>query len=403
MSVVSLRSIRFNHDTSAFTKDALNIRKNAAKGVNIPEWQNGVSVRHEDSLATYAIRETQGNILTIQASFVVAHPEDYSSLDIRAVDPAPGASWPKWLIFLYLLLLILFRLPIPFNILGRVKERAVNFRPDGTSDFETFELQNVMLWGIAFLGLKKGIVGKFDVTWRWQWRLGGTGAWTDFEHSRHRIYAILEEPKAPWGQDVDSPDTWPWTDALELACGWAIGARDREEAATAITRGINSHPLQEYTPATMFVSFPDNHYLLTSYINALNSNSQFLLNCSDCADAVTTCANLLGCNLHEGTFGSMTTRKFLPLNGNPAVDGQWVSWVWGYHEICWVDQMGENEFIYDGCLQLDMDDNYDDTVHIAKLPANMRFGKDDPNDYRYRLVEIGPANLGPQEPNRLVI
>jgi hypothetical protein len=403
MSQVSLRSIKFNHDTSAFSKDALNIRRNATTGVSIPEWQNGVSVRHEDSRAAYAIRETKGNTLTIQASFAVAHPEDFPSLDIRAVDPAPGASWPKWLIILYLLLLILLHLPIPFNILGRVKERTVSFKSDGTSDFVTFELQNVLLWGIAFLGLKKGIVGKFDVTWRWQWRPVGAGTWTDFEHSRHRIYAILEEPKAPWGQGGNSPDSWPWTDALELACGWSIGTTNRDEAATAITRGINSHPLQRYTPATTFVSFPDNHYLLTSYVNALNGSSQFVLNCTDCADAVTTFANLLGCNLHEGTFGSMKTRRFLPLNGNPSVDGEWVWWNWGYHEICWVDQMGENEFVYDGCLQLDMDDNYGDTVHTAKLPANMRFGKDDPNDYRYRLVEIGPADLNPQEPNRSVM
>ena len=401
MSLVSLRGIKFNHDTSSFGNDALNIRKSAITGVNITEWQHGVSLKHEDSPAAYAIRETQGNIITIQAAIVVTHPEDYPSLEIRAVDPAPGASWPKWLFLLYLWLLILLRLPIPFNVLGRVKERPVKFKPDGTSDFETFELQNLMLWGIPFLGLKKGIVGKFDVTWRWQWRRSGTGTWTDFEHSRHRVYAVLEEPKAPWGQGANSPDSWPWTDALELACGWAIGATNRDEAATAITRGINGNPLQQYIPGT---SFGWDTYLLTSYIHALNGNAQFSLNCTDCADAVTTFSNLLGCNLWEGTFGWMNTRRFLPLNHNPAVDTDWTSSSWGYHEICWIDQMGENEFIYDGCLQVDMDDDYSDKVHIAKLPCNMRFGKDDPNDYHHRLVESGPAkleNMGPAQRRRI--
>lgn len=390
MSIVSLLAIKFNHDTSAFSNDALNIRRNHTTAVNVPEWEQGVSVRHEDSPAAYAIRETNGSTLTIQASFSVPYPNDYPRLDIRAVDPAPGASLPMWLWILYLLLLVLFRLPIPFNILGRVKERSVNFKPDGTSDFVTFELQNVMLWGIGFLGLKKGIVGKFDVTWRWQWRHGATGKWTDFEHSRHRIYAVLEEPKAPWSQDSNAPQLWPWTDALELACGWAIGAKTRDEAGTAVTCSINSHPLQRYTPATLFGWYT---YSLTSYIHALNGSSLFSLNCTDCADAVTTFSNLLGCNLWEGSFGWMKTRRFLPLNHNPAVDTDWVPWDWSYHEICWIDRIGQNEFIYDGCLQVDMDDAYNDTVHIAKLPCNMRFGINDPNDYRYRLVESGPAML----------
>jgi hypothetical protein len=99
----------------------------------------------------------------------------------------------------------------------------------------------------------------------------------------------------------------------------------------------------------------------------------------------------------------MQTRRFLPFNGNPAVDTDWHSWSWSYHEICWIDQMGQYEYIYDGCLQLDMDNNYGDTVHIAKLPTNMRFGMNDPNDYRHRLVESGPATLAPPEQRRPIV
>jgi hypothetical protein len=77
-------------------------------------------------------------------------------------------------------------------------------------------------------------------------------------------------------------------------------------------------------------------YYLSSYLTQLNSGSPFQLNCTDCADAVTTFSNLLGCDLWEGRFFNMVTRKFLTLNGNPAVEADWVSWTWNYHEICWL-------------------------------------------------------------------
>lgn len=138
--------------------------------------------------------------------------------------------------------------------------------------------------------------------------------------------------------------------------------------------------------------------MLTSYINALKGTSPYMLNCTDCADAVTTFSNLLGCNLGEGRFENMVTQRFLGLNGNASVDADWVSWSWNYHEICFVDQMGQNERVFDGCLQLDADTNYADTVHVAKLPENMIF-----SDYRALLVKTGPAALAPPPKRRDII
>jgi hypothetical protein len=109
--------------------------------------------------------------------------------------------------------------------------------------------------------------------------------------------------------------------------------------------------------------------------------------------AVTALSNLLGCDLFEGRFFNMVTRKFLTLNGIPALETDWVSWSWGYHEICWLHQMGQNELIYDGCLQVDMDNNYADLVHVALHPVKMKFGMSDPGDYRYRLIESGNGDL----------
>jgi hypothetical protein len=381
--------VKFNHANAAATHDALNIRKNHATLVNVPEWQHGMSINPEDSPAAYSVKETKGNTLAIQASFALTDPGAFQQLQIRAVDPAVSVYWPTWLVFLYLLLLMIFGLPIPLNILGRVRERSVGFAPDGTSAFVLFDLQNVLIWGLKFLWFTRAFVGRFDVTWRWQWR-HGTGPWDDFEISRHRVYVMLEEPKEPWSQDIVKPHLWPWIDALNYACSWAQGVKSLDEAAEKITHAVNRHPLQIYTPATMF-GF--SNYYLGSYLSALGGGAPFVMNCTDCANAVTTLSNLLGCNLWEGRFFNMDTRKFLTLGGNPSVQSDWVSWSWNYHEICWLDAIGQDERIYDGCLQVDMDDNYTDNVHVARLPVRMRFGTNGLEDYRYRLIESGTGHL----------
>jgi hypothetical protein len=55
--------------------------------------------------------------------------------------------------------------------------------------------------------------------------------------------------------------------------------------------------------------------------------------------------------------------------------------------------MGQNERVYDGCLQLDMDDDYADAVHVAMHPIKMIFGTTDPSHYKYRLIESGTGAL----------
>ena len=199
-------------------------------------------------------------------------------------------------------------------------------------------------------------------------------------------------PQGPWDQDTTGNNTQlPWADALDKACLWAKGARSKDKAAERITKSINTQANQSYTPATIFGFSPPYH--LTSYMNHLDSAAPFSLNCTDCANAVTTFSNLLGTDLWEGRFFDMVTRQFLTLNGNPSVEADWVSWTWGYHEICWLNTIAQNSFIYDGCLQVDMDDDYSDLVHLAKHPVKMRFGTNDPGDYRYRLIESGSGDL----------
>src|SRR6516225_9590653 len=121
---VQLLAIKFNHDPNSATNDALNIRKNATQFVNVPEWQRGASINPEDSPAAYAIADTTGNTVTIQAKFRRTNNEAETA-QIRAVGPAGRLIRP----FLPALLK---------NVLGDVQAKQVTFEANGETSFETF-------------------------------------------------------------------------------------------------------------------------------------------------------------------------------------------------------------------------------------------------------------------------
>lgn len=371
---MQVEEVHFNHDPSSISSDAITIRKNqAGNPIQAPEWKRGLPAQP----AAYAAAPLSAAV-TIKARFSGGKPD--SSVKIRAVDAwvPPGVpmgclGWLIW--FLVNLIRALFG-----NVLGDTDAQLVTFDGAGNSSLITFTLVNHKL--------KTSGVGIRTTDWKWQVR--HHRKWKTFDTTQHKIYLILDVPNGPWNQNAGNNTQLPWTDALDKACLWALGAQTKDEAAEKITIAVNTQPNQSYTPVT---TFGFGIYLLSSYLNQLNGGTSFSLNCTDCADAVTTFSNLLGCDLWEGRFFNMVTRKFLTLNGNPSVEAAWVSWSWGYHEICWLHQVGQFELIYDGCLQVDMDDNYSDLVHIAKHPVKMRFGLNDPNDYRYRLIQSGAGNL----------
>lgn len=369
-----VEEVHFNHDVTGAVSDALTIRKNyGGSQIVAPEWRRGFPSQP----AAYA-SAALGKAVTIRARFSGGPPNGarkIRALDayVPPVDPGGCLGW--------LLVLIAKAVRALFgNVLGDVGEKNVTFDAAGTSAVETFTLVNHKL--------KSAGVGIRTTAWKWQYQQGNQ--WVTFDPTQHKIYTVLDTPAGPWSQGAGNDTQLPWTDALEKACLWALGAQTKDEVAERITRAVNTQPLQGYTPATIFGFYT---YNLSSYLNYLDGGVPFLLNCTDCANAVTSHANLLGCDLWEGRFFDMVTRKFLTLNGDPAVEADWVSWPWNYHEICWLGSIGQLGKVYDGCLQLDMDDNYSDLVHVAQHPIKMTFGTNDPSHYKHRLIQSGTGDL----------
>lgn len=133
---VRIEAIKFNHDPASASNDAINLRRNAAQFVHVPEWRRGVSANPEDSPAAYSQADTAGHTITIQARFSRVDGQP-GSVRIRAIDPvARPPERSGRLGFLFRLLWLIVR-ALTGNVLGEVKARTVTFGPSGQSDFET--------------------------------------------------------------------------------------------------------------------------------------------------------------------------------------------------------------------------------------------------------------------------
>lgn len=398
--LLQLEEITFNHNTSSEVNDAINLRRNETQFVTLPEWRRGVTIKPEDSPAAYAIEETRGRTLTIRAGFSCAGFGG-QSLQIRALDArlypteSPGPRSPK-------------RLHPASNVLGQVTARSLS--PQAGVFVETFELEKVRIWDVG--------VGAQDIEWRWQYRVSAKGRWTDFAASTHRIYTLLCVPTAPWRQQPYSPfeTQLPWVEVLDRACNWAAGARSQDAAATLVTRRVNDlgQGVVTYDGGPFYTD--DCCFDCSAFLRLLwgEVGGGGRVNCHDCAAIVSTFANAVGCDLSQSCLCPVGRNSF---GLNPHIQIGKPGWQTGFrffhHGVAAEGACGEDNDVYDACLQVDGDD--DPTKLTAQLPTNLRFGKVGESGYRARLVlpedesvcvphpehckrrRLGPANNNAEE------
>jgi hypothetical protein len=379
-----IEAVLFNHDQGAATHDALNLRRSASQQVRLPEWQEGICVRPEDSPAAYSIADTRGNKVTIKASFRSSNPNPHT-VEIRAVDDLDDPDVPAEC----------------RNVLGRVDATTIAFA-GSQSGLQVLTLHDVKLhdWG----------VGVRETTWHWQVRDDPDDEWEHFATTRHRIYSILGMPTAPWQQTpFNSANTQVlWTDVLDYACWWAFGARSADRAAGRITRHV-----YELGPAVLTYDCPGGgstnyawpDFNCTAFIDRLRGGvgNGYYLNCSDCATITSTFANAVGCDLWQSRMSgiaSFALNEILAIGSNV-----WqTACGWGsfsYHEVAWEGACTSNEDVFDACLQVDGDLDPTSAPHTPLLPRDLRFGQPGDGVYRDRLATpAGRPNCNPQPGTR---
>ncbi|MDP3770318.1 MAG: hypothetical protein U1A23_04780 [Candidatus Sungbacteria bacterium] len=341
---VAVKAITFNHDTSSLTHDALTIRKNFTTNVNIPEWVEGETLS-EQSPAAYAIKETTGNTITIKAKFIIAPP-----MVTQAEIKADGGG-----------------------VLGALDPQVVNFAGGiSVPEFVPFPLNHHQI-GV------NGILRE-DIAWKWKYRCIGEAEWHDMATTNHRIYIILEEPKASWDQIFGTTNN-PWTDVLDYSCVWANGKKTRDDAAGVITGVIynNLGLIYDMNQGASRYTTPANglNFECTKFIQYLQGAGGLgnIVNCTDNATITTTFSNVLGCDLHASRMGwNFDLNQIIAIG-----QGGWGCPNWGcgfsYHEVAWKGNGGAADNIFDSCLQVDSDGNpwAIPAPHTSLLPVNIPF------------------------------
>ncbi|NCA71280.1 MAG: hypothetical protein EOM91_14505 [Sphingobacteriia bacterium] len=362
-TVHAITAIRFDWNSATIGNDALSLRRNYSTDAPSPSWQLGVSSNYADSPACYAIKETVGNTLAIR---VALRANGLSGAYVRALGG---------------------------NRLGPVAERFVSFNSSGYSGYETFELATPTFHAYGIDG--------FNARWRWQWREKPGDTWRELLTTRHRVYVILRVPTLPWVQTAGSM-ALPWTDALEIACGWAKGATDAVAAATAITAAYNGSGRVSYDTVLGQTKYGAGPFNLTQMLARINGGVGLgeKVNCTDSANTVSTLANLVGCDLWQSRMGSS-----FDLNAVIAVGyGTWAvpfNGGFNYHEVAWTGACTEYERVYDGCLQVDGDADPTAAPHTPLLPVDMVFGNCTAMDYRLRLCPPSAGGCNACQPKPL--
>lgn len=380
---VELEAIKFNHDPESATVDALTIRKNATESVSVPEWQRDISLNPEDSPAAYAICETRGHTVTIQAKFKCLD-KSQPSIEVRALDERINlrSQSPCSLAGLATTLLRPLLRKLIGNVLGEVCQRRVALN-DGESKFEAFDLKHVRL---AAAG-----VGVQDMVWRWQYRLD-RGSWTDFADTRHRVYVVLAIPTQPWrANSKDSSDTQlPWTEVLDHACQWATGAHTKDEATSLVTihtYGLGGSRLK-HSGGPSYIPPKSNNFDCTAFLDRLRGGKGNTenVNCADCATVVSSFSNILGCDLWQSQMGyNFDINPILRIGQSKPVNTDFLR-----HEVAWKGGCTEADPLFDAFLTVDGDSDPTGGDFVPLHPLNIRLGNPTSGLYHFRLAAHTP-------------
>ena len=206
-------------------------------------------------------------------------------------------------------------------------------------------------------------VQSHDDEWQWYARPSG-GDWQPLLKTRHRAYAVLGPPQAPWS--TDDPERYVWTDALDFVCVWAEGARDPYTAASRITRCFYAYGEPDSKPRLSYDGVA--HYLwcpepfskavfafsdLLHFLSGAVPTNPSSVDCHDCASAVSTFANAVGAALIQ----KIIEIPFDQIHTNVIrlIGGEEISMPFGEHELAWGGSASSGDPVWDSCLMVDFD------------------------------------------------
>jgi hypothetical protein len=195
------------------------------------------------------------------------------------------------------------------------------------------------------------------------------------------VYTVLDTNKlsSSGGVATDAQEL-PFVAAVDEVAGWASGAQvaDNGSALTLITRNVNGSLGLHYDTTSGASAYTDGgaleapDFAFSDFLTGFARGQT--VNCSDCADIVTTFARSIGVDMKVTILGSDFHLNFIRGIGIKT----WTRDVFGpggdsfsYHAVCTTN---DGKTIWDACL--DVDDGpkpHEQETRIETLPLDMPF------------------------------
>ena len=352
--IVNFTRVVFDHGNGPASTRALHIRRDG-------------STPAAPNAGAYALVPTKGQQLTVVAEFTFDPPSGASapaSIDIRA----KAAS-------------------SPLGVLGDIGQVTVAVpSAGGPSGPVSFNLVAPKLH-------LKG-VGKYDVTWNWQFRLPGSSSWVGFGQSNHVVYVTLDLPSAPWTQTtgVVPERRWPWTRVLDWACTRASGVKLTAAGLDAAAKkaawkleealyGLGGEGVLTYGNSGDFVDGPSaGFFRATKFVDLLEGNAVDIptqIYCEECSVALTVLGNCIGADLSllriqttASSTQSIAVNRIIKIGQSASSSPSFA-----FHEVA-IRQASSPSFrkVFDFCLEPDWDTDLEDNVSDFSLTKGRRLG-----------------------------
>lgn len=383
-----IKTVHFNHNTPNVA-DAINIRKNMGTAYEEPyEWNSNKA----DVPAVYSISRVFQNGKAVPIGVRVSFSYNFKEI------ASDGGIWIRGA-------------EVGGDLFGVSDELQLSSIRDLKGEH-----------GITFSNHTfgtKGIVGQ-DVSIKWQYSLDHQ-TWINTTITTHKVYSVLDYPKAPWGKADLEFTSLPWTELLDFLIDYVKGITSKDKLAKKITETVYSNLRLIYDTeqgASFYTgTFTDSGgnekygFNLKKFLDEDHKNHSFTLNCTDCACLVTTFANLYGCGLSEfqmasNTYGGFKCNKILAIGCEKAGWKRPFNDYFSYHEVA-VELVnnknlsGTRHKVYDACLQVDGRDTpwrdpAEQKARIPELPTGMSYSQNEeaklivtapPDSYREHLAD----------------
>ncbi|MDP2982010.1 MAG: hypothetical protein Q8O92_01600 [Candidatus Latescibacter sp.] len=304
---LDITKVSFNYTGNGV---AITLRKNNGENIiSAPEWyaNPGGEILRNDHFAFIKGDVPAG----VKASFASSNPDPTESVEI-AVDTCSATSGDGF-----------------ENYTGWSLNNGTITFPSGPLETEgTFNTHN----GTSV----KSSVGKCRTKFLWKIvKVNGTAYSQDIGYTIHDYYTLLSSPSS-FAYYTYNETGIPWTDALDLACGWASGQTTREGCIPLLTDSLYNYSKIKYIDQNKgyFAPYDTNILYFKVLLDSLDNQNETKLDCYALSSFLNVLSYSIGFPFYNNATIKLTPSSSIITNSiRPAHWTYDETFTWGAHQI----------------------------------------------------------------------